>query len=100
MKDHRIGTKHKMLCMRSLEVSAEVRKQFGIRVRRLRKKANISQTEFAAMLGADRAYLYEIERGDRNITINTICRIAENLGVHPYVLLIPEEAVYYLLERF
>jgi transcriptional regulator with XRE-family HTH domain len=59
---------------------------FGERVRVLRQERGWSQEEFAAQAELDRSYLGCIERGERNVSIENICKIAQALSVSPAVL--------------
>jgi len=56
-------------------------RQFGKRVRELRHKAGISQEDLAARAGIHRTYIGGIERGERNVSLKNIHRIAKALGV-------------------
>lgn len=58
-------------------------------VRRLRASAGLSQEALASLAGIHRTYLSSVERGERNLTINNVFRIAEALGVDPRELLRP-----------
>ena len=60
---------------------------FGKRVRQLRTKRGWSQEELAHRAGLDRTYIGGIERGERNVALLNICRIAESLGVSPAYLI-------------
>lgn len=53
----------------------------GLRIASLRMGRNLSQRGLAASLGLDRPTLNSIESGNGNPTIETLCRIAEGLGV-------------------
>lgn len=53
----------------------------GIQIRQLREASKISQEEFAAQAGLDRAYYGGIERGERNVAALNLVRIALALGV-------------------
>jgi ribosome-binding protein aMBF1 (putative translation factor) len=57
----------------------DVRIRFGKRVRLRRKKLNVSQEEFADMCGLDRTYVGGIERGERNLALVNIEKIARAL---------------------
>jgi transcriptional regulator with XRE-family HTH domain len=57
----------------------DVRIRFGKCVRLKRKKLNVSQEEFADMCGLDRTYVGGIERGERNVALVNIERIAKAL---------------------
>ena len=59
----------------------QVRKRFGARLRTLRKARKLSQEEVALRAELDRSYLGKIERGESNVSLVNIHRIAEALGV-------------------
>jgi transcriptional regulator with XRE-family HTH domain len=58
-------------------------KRFGEQVRALREETGLSQEGLAAKVGIHRTYLGGVERGERNICLRNIIRLAEALGVHP-----------------
>lgn len=59
----------------------KIRKSFGIRVRELRKDQGYSQEAFADECGLHRTYIGAIERGERNVSIDNIARIAGALRI-------------------
>lgn len=59
----------------------EVKKQFGAQMRQLRKARKMSQEDVAYAAGLDRSYLGAIERGEKNVSLVNIHRIAEALQV-------------------
>jgi transcriptional regulator with XRE-family HTH domain len=59
---------------------------FGRRVRAERERLGMSQEELATRAGIHRTYLGGAERGERNIGLLNLLRIARALGVHPSVL--------------
>lgn len=63
--------------------SPDVKILFGMRVRELRKLRGWSQEEFALVVGLDRSYIGGVERGERNISLENICLIADTLQVPP-----------------
>jgi transcriptional regulator with XRE-family HTH domain len=65
------------------DVDSAVLKQFGARVRRRRKALGLSQETVAARAGLDRTYVGGIERGERNVALLNILRIAEALDIDP-----------------
>lgn len=67
--------------------SQAVRRSFGTRVRTIRSSASLSQEELALRCGLDRSYVGQVERGERNISLENIYRIAEGLCVPPGTLL-------------
>ena len=67
--------------------SDNVKILFGQRVRLLRKAKGFSQEAFAHAIQIDRSYFGSIERGERNVSLENICRIADGLDVPPDELL-------------
>lgn len=60
---------------------------FGRRLVALRKGIGWSQETLALESGIARSYLGGVERGQRNIALVNICRLAEALSVEPAELL-------------
>ena len=60
-------------------------------IRRHRKALGISQQNFAYDIEMDRTYFGGIERGERNVSIDNIERIAKGLSIHAYLLLMPPD---------
>jgi len=58
-------------------------KRFGERVRALRERTGLSQEALAAKAGIHRTYMGGVERGERNICLKNIVRLAAALGVDP-----------------
>jgi transcriptional regulator with XRE-family HTH domain len=69
------------------EKSVKIQRQFGARVRTLRKQKGLSQEALALACQLDRTYIGGVERGERNISLLNIHRIADALGVAPAELL-------------
>ncbi|MGL4500417.1 MAG: helix-turn-helix domain-containing protein [Planktothrix sp.] len=67
-------------------VNPELQK-FGDRVRMLRKSQNLSQEQLAERSGLHRNYIGGIERGERNVALLNILRLAKALGVTPSELM-------------
>ena len=59
----------------------DLRKRFGVALRRLRKRRGISQATLAHSAQVNRTYLTGLETGRRNPTLLTVSRIADALGV-------------------
>lgn len=59
------------------------RKQFGKRLRELRKKIGLSQEELGFQAGIHRTYVGAIERGEQNVSIDNIHKLAKALKISP-----------------
>jgi len=59
------------------------RSMFGRAVRRHRLRLKISQEELAARADLDRSYIGQVERGETNISLMNMVRIAGALRVGP-----------------
>lgn len=62
-------------------MSERIEIEFGSRVRKLREEAGLSSREFALMIGRSKAYIIQLENGHRNVSLDTIERIAAGLGI-------------------
>ena len=59
----------------------DILKRFGSRVRALRSELGYSQEGFAAHCDLDRTYIGGVERGERNIALRNIEKIADALEI-------------------
>lgn len=59
------------------------RRALGARIREIRRAQQISQEELANMAGLDRSYAGAVERGERNLGVDNLNRLADALGVSP-----------------
>lgn len=66
---------------------AKYLKEFGKCLRQLRLKKGITQEILSEDAGIGKNQVGLIERGEVNVTISTIKKLAKNLGVHPKDLL-------------
>lgn len=62
-------------------------KTLGETVRRLRESEGISQEELADRCGLHRTYVGSVERGERNVSLANIVRLAKALKILPAALL-------------
>ena len=53
----------------------------GQQIRELRECKGLSQEAFASVAGLDRSYMGGIERGERNISVKNLIRVAKALNV-------------------
>jgi transcriptional regulator with XRE-family HTH domain len=58
---------------------ANIKIVFGKNLRFLREKKNISQEKLADLCGLHRTYISDVERGERNISLENIQKIANAL---------------------
>lgn len=58
---------------------SSLRKQLGRAIRRLRSAAGYSQESFADAIGVHRNYMGTVERGETNITLDSLEKIAKGL---------------------
>lgn len=58
-----------------------VTRQFGRRLRDLRLKRGPSQESLAHLANLDRSYIGGVERGERNISLRNIAKIADALEI-------------------
>jgi transcriptional regulator with XRE-family HTH domain len=67
------------------DYAERVQKRFGARMRHLRKamKPKVTQEALADIAGLDRSYTGKIERGEKNVSLVNINRIADALKIEP-----------------
>ncbi|KGE86854.1 MAG: helix-turn-helix domain-containing protein [bacterium] len=61
--------------------------QLGARIRKLRKAKQLSQEALAFEADLDRTYVSSVERGERNIAVLNLAKLARALGVEVSTLL-------------
>jgi transcriptional regulator with XRE-family HTH domain len=57
--------------------------QIGLRVTKRRQELGLTQTELAGRLEIGQANIYRIEHGKQNLTVDTLCKLAEALEMTP-----------------
>jgi transcriptional regulator with XRE-family HTH domain len=70
-------------------VEGDLQLVFGRNLRRYREAQGLSQEAFAVVLGVHRTYMGGVERGERNLTLRSVERLAARIGVEPLSLLLP-----------
>lgn len=60
-------------------------------VRRLRQANGMSQEALAAAAGLHRTYVGSIERSERNVSLDSLCALAQGLSIEVWRLLRPDE---------
>ncbi len=65
----------------------DINKKVGFNIRSYRKKKNLSQEQLAFKAGLHRAYIGQIERGEKNIGVRNLYKIAKSLGIKTQDLL-------------
>ena len=60
---------------------------FGATIRRKREELGISQEDFADLSGLHRTYVGGVERGERNVGLLSVIRIANGLKIPVSILL-------------
>jgi transcriptional regulator with XRE-family HTH domain len=72
-------------------VAGDLQRTVGRNLRRHREALGLSQEAFAAeVLKVHRTRAGAIERGERNLTLQTVEKIAQRLGLDPLELLSPK----------
>ncbi len=59
----------------------DIKKEFGLRIRELRLSRNLSQEKLAELSDLHRTYIGDIERGERNVSLENIEKIAKALKI-------------------
>jgi transcriptional regulator with XRE-family HTH domain len=70
-------------------VEGDLQRTVGRNLRAYREGQGLSQEAFADELGVHRTYMGAIERGERNLTLKSLERIAGRLDLDPLSLLEP-----------
>lgn len=65
----------------------ELQMRLGKNLHQIRVDRGLSQEDFAELLGYHRTYVGGLERGERNVSLKSLERIAETLDIDPVELL-------------
>jgi transcriptional regulator with XRE-family HTH domain len=71
-------------------MEGDLQRIVGRNLRAYRKARGLSQEAFADVLGVHRTYMGGIERGERNLTLKSVEKIAGRIELEPLSLLTPE----------
>ena len=68
-------------------MEGDLQRTVGSNLRAYRRKRGLSQEAFADLVGVHRTYMGGLERGERNLTLKSLERIAQQIGIEPLQLL-------------
>lgn len=62
-------------------MTTSLKSMLGAQVREIRRARGLTQEALAEQLGVSPRYLAGVERGERNLTLDSVDALAEQLGV-------------------
>ena len=68
-------------------MEGDLQRTVGRNLRRYRQTRGLSQEAFADLVGVHRTYMGGLERGERNLTLRSLERLAAVIEVNPLELL-------------
>jgi transcriptional regulator with XRE-family HTH domain len=68
-------------------MEGDLQRALGRNLRSFREAEELSQEAFAARMGFHRTYWAGIERGERNLSLQSVEKIADMLKIEPLLLL-------------
>ena len=72
-------------------MEGDLQRTVGMNLRAYRQARGLSQESFADVLEVHRTYMGGVERGERNLTLKSLERIAAKIDVDPLSLLKPQK---------
>jgi transcriptional regulator with XRE-family HTH domain len=72
-------------------MEGDLQRTIGENLRAYRLARGLSQEAFAEILGVHRTYMGSVERGERNLTLRSVERLAARIGEDPLTLLLPSQ---------
>ena len=72
-------------------MEGDLQRVVGRNLRAYRQAKGLSQEAFAEVVGVHRTYMGGLERGERNLTLRSVERIAERIDVDPLALMRPSD---------
>jgi transcriptional regulator with XRE-family HTH domain len=79
-------------------VEGALQQALGRNLRAQRTRMGLSQEALAEHLDVHRTYIGGLERGERNVTLQTVERFSASLGLHPLDLLWDRDRVAVLID--
>jgi len=59
----------------------DIKQKFGLAIKEYRQRNGLSQEELAELSGLHRTYISDVERGERNVSLENIEKIAVALHI-------------------
>jgi transcriptional regulator with XRE-family HTH domain len=78
---------------RSSTISLRLRQVLARNVREARQRRGLAQEALALKVGLSATYVSQVESGSRNVTLETIQRLADGLDLPPWRLMHDDEVV-------
>lgn len=66
-----------------MKKETEIKELIGKLIKKERMKQKLSQQDLASLLKVDRQYVWRIENGKINLTLDYLGKILASIGVHP-----------------
>jgi len=76
-------------------MQGDINEKVGFSIRRIREERGLSQEKLAALAGLHRAYIGQVERGEKNIGLKNLEKIAKTLEVPIRTLVDTDESTTY-----
>lgn len=67
----------------------DLQRTVGRNLRRIREERGLSQEKFAEFVGVHRTYMGGLERGERNLTLRSVEKLANTLKLEVRDLFVP-----------
>jgi DNA-binding XRE family transcriptional regulator len=88
----------RMSSERFAEAEKRLQQLLGRNLREARLRAGLTQTDVANIVASSQPYVGAIERGEMNVQLSTLLRLAYAVRVDPGALLLGDGAAHYSLE--
>jgi transcriptional regulator with XRE-family HTH domain len=83
---------------RFADAEKRLQQLFGRNLREARLRAGLTQTDVANIIDTAQSYVGGVERGEVNVQLSTVLRLAYAVHVDPGALLLGDRAAHYSLE--